>query len=63
MARVKWFIKLTVQYQTHIDEIIKKSEEIPDEVLKKCKAQSVFTEENHRVSLLNYKQINSNNFN
>jgi hypothetical protein len=50
-GKLKWFIELRVSFENQENDFIKKSEDIPDELLRKCQAHSTFSEQNERVNI------------
>lgn len=51
-GRLKWFLQLAVKFVNNKEDYFKKSEIIPDDLLRKCLAKNTFSEQNSRVCLL-----------
>lgn len=48
-GRLRWFIQLKVEFKNNRDDYFKKTENIPDSDLLKCKSKNIYTEQNQRV--------------
>lgn len=48
-GRLKWYLQLKVEFKNNRDDFFKKSEQIPDELLRKCTSKNIYTEQNIRV--------------
>ncbi len=46
---LKYFLELEVKFENHAEDFIRKTEEIPDDLLRKCAMKSVFIEQNSKV--------------
>ena len=43
---LKCYLELEVKFETHVEDFIKRTEEIPDDLLKKCAMNSVSVRRN-----------------
>ena len=48
-GKLKWFLQLTVSFKNNEDDFLKKSNVIPDDLIRKCQAHNAFSEQNIRV--------------
>jgi hypothetical protein len=48
--KLRWFIELSVNFQSHFDDFIKKSVKIPDDKLRDCLAKCIYKEEDQLVT-------------
>jgi hypothetical protein len=48
-GKLKWFIRLKIEFQNIIGDYIKNSDCIPSELVKSCASENVFSEQNTRV--------------
>lgn len=62
-GKLKWFLQLTIKFENQKNDFLKQNaSNLPDELMRKCQAQNVFSEQNIRVSPLNHHpdaQINA----
>lgn len=49
-GRLRWYLQLVVTFKNIMDDHFKKSDMIPDELLRKYRAKSTFSEVDKRVN-------------
>jgi hypothetical protein len=54
-GRLKWYLQLKIVYEINKDDFFKKVENIPDKELRECLAKNIFSEQNFRVKIKDFK--------
>lgn len=54
-GKLKWFLQLTVKFTNNKNDYLKQqSSQIPDELIRECQAQNIFSEQNVRLYPINH---------
>lgn len=55
-GKLKWYLELTIIYKQHENDFVKQTtcSTVPDELIRKCQSQNIFSEQNTRIYPLNH---------
>ncbi len=46
---MKYYLELEVKFENHVEDFIRKIEDVPDDLLRKCAMKSLLIEQNFKV--------------